>query len=159
MNALLSVTVFVTPDDLLSALGHRTDCRARSSDGALLTVAVIAAGQFANHPGHALCVLRALGSLSGPSPARVSIAAGIASPTDSASCAIACAKHSRAVRFSSSTHCPCASVGGHGRGGVARGRERAHYCAATQEKFFGGRLHRVVMPQGIPVAAWRRCML
>ena len=32
MNDTLIVTVFVTLDDLLRALDHRTDCRARTSD-------------------------------------------------------------------------------------------------------------------------------
>jgi len=57
MNDLLIVTVFVTLDDLL---------RACTSDSEVLTVGVIAACQFANHHERALCVLRALGYLSGP---------------------------------------------------------------------------------------------
>ena len=35
MNDTLIVTIFVTLDDLLRALGHRTDRRARASDSDL----------------------------------------------------------------------------------------------------------------------------
>src|SRR5205807_612770 len=71
MNDTLIVTVYVVLDDLLRALGHRTDCRARTSDSdaaqrAPVTVGVIAACQFQNHHERTLCVLRALGYLSGP---------------------------------------------------------------------------------------------
>src|SRR5947209_16439520 len=65
MNDTLIVTVFVTLDDLLRALGHRTDPRARTSDSEVLTVAVVAACQFQNHHERALCMMRALHYLSG----------------------------------------------------------------------------------------------
>src|SRR5438552_17833566 len=66
MNDTLIVTVYVVLDDLLRVMRHRTDCRARTSDSEVLTVAVIAACQFQNHHERALCILRALGYLSGP---------------------------------------------------------------------------------------------
>jgi len=66
MNDTLIVTVFVTLDNLLRAMRHRTDCHARTSDSEVLTVGVIAACQFANHHERALCILRGMGCLSGP---------------------------------------------------------------------------------------------
>ena len=45
MNDTLIVTVSVVLDDRLRAMGHRTDCRAQTSDSPVLTVGVIAACQ------------------------------------------------------------------------------------------------------------------
>ncbi len=45
MNDTLIVTVSVVLDDRLRAMGHRTDCRAQTSDSVVLTVGVIAACQ------------------------------------------------------------------------------------------------------------------
>jgi len=66
MNDTLIVTTFVLLDDLMQAHGHRPDVRALASDSEVLTVAVIAAAQFANHHERALCVLRGMHYLSGP---------------------------------------------------------------------------------------------
>lgn len=66
MNDTLIVTVFVVLDDAMQALGHQTHTLAEASDSEVLTVAVVAAAQFQNHHERALCVLRALGYLSGP---------------------------------------------------------------------------------------------
>ncbi len=66
MNDTLIVTVYVVLDDVLRAMEHRTDRRAQTSDSEVLTVGVIAACQFANHHERALCILHALGYLSGP---------------------------------------------------------------------------------------------
>ncbi len=65
------VAVYVILDDLLRAMEHRTDPRARTSDSdtaqrTTVTVGVIAACQFQNHHERALCVLKGLGYLSGP---------------------------------------------------------------------------------------------
>src|ERR1700738_2681151 len=65
MNDAVIVPIFVVIDDLMRALGHRTDPRAQTSDSEVLTVATVAACQFANHHERALCVMRALGYLSG----------------------------------------------------------------------------------------------
>ncbi len=77
MNDTLIVTVYVILDDLLRAMRHRTDCRAKTSDSEVLTVGVIAACQFANHHERALCVL-----CRGRSPSRASTAASMPSPID-----------------------------------------------------------------------------
>lgn len=154
MNDLLIVTVFVTLDDLLRTLGQRTDCRARTSDSEVLTVAVIAACQFQNHHERALCVLRALGYLSGPlSLSRfnrrlhrlahwLGLLLDLMSETFAGSAVfiidslpLPVCRRARAWR--------CRKV----QGALYRG-----YCAAKEEKFFGWRLHLVVTSQGMPVS-------
>ncbi len=65
MNDTLIVTVYVVLDDLLRAMGHRTDGRAQTSDSEVLTVGAIAACRFQNHHERALCVLKGMGYLSG----------------------------------------------------------------------------------------------
>lgn len=154
MNDALIVTVYVVLDDLLRAMGHRTDCRARTSDSEILTVGVIAACRFQNHHERALCVLRALGYLSGPlsisrfnrrfhalahrlSDALDTLAALLAAGTifvlDSVPLPVCC--RARARR--------CTKV---------RGARYCGYCAAKQERFFGWRLHLAVTPQGVPAS-------
>jgi hypothetical protein len=49
MNEQTIVTVYVVIDDMLKARGHDSDRRAIVSDGAELTVAVLAAQYFQNH--------------------------------------------------------------------------------------------------------------
>lgn len=65
MDGTPMVAAFVVIDDAMQALGHRTHTLAEASDSEVLTVAV-AAAQFGNRHERALCVLRALGYLSGP---------------------------------------------------------------------------------------------
>src|SRR5947209_19946376 len=66
MNDHLIVAAYVVLDDILRAMGHRTHPLAQTSDSEVLAVGVIAACQFANHHERALCVLKAMGYLSGP---------------------------------------------------------------------------------------------
>ncbi len=56
------VTTFVVFDQTMPALGHQDDVRARASDAAVLTVAVVAAQYCQNHLERALQV-RHLGAL------------------------------------------------------------------------------------------------
>jgi hypothetical protein len=154
MNDAVIVPIFVVIDDLMRALGHRSHPRAGASDSEVLTVATVAACQFANHHERALCVMRALGYLSGSlSISRFNrrlhaladwlpllldllgevYATGEAFVLDSMPVPVC--RRARAGR--------CRKV---------RGREYCGYCAAKEEKFFGWRLHLVVTPQGIPVA-------
>ncbi|HET8626018.1 MAG TPA: hypothetical protein VFL91_01270 [Thermomicrobiales bacterium] len=60
------VTAFVIVDNLLTALGHRDDVRAKASDAEVLTVAVLAAKSFQNHLARALQVMHLGRYLSGP---------------------------------------------------------------------------------------------
>ncbi len=59
------VTAFVVIDKTLAALGHRDDVRARASDAAVLTVAVVAARYCQNHLARALGVMHLGRYLSG----------------------------------------------------------------------------------------------
>ena len=154
MNDSVIVPIFVVIDDVLRALGHRTDPRARTSDSEVLTVATVAACQFQNHQERALCVMRGMGYLSGPlSISRFNrrahaladwfallldllgevFATGAAFVVDSMPLPVC--HRVRAPR--------CHKV---------RGDEYYGYCAAKEEKFYGWRLHLVCTPSGIPVA-------
>lgn len=57
MNDTYIVTAFVVLDDLLQAYAYEEDCRAQSSAGEILTVAVVTAKYFQNHHERALCLL------------------------------------------------------------------------------------------------------
>lgn len=159
MNDTLIVTVFVVIDDVMRACGHRSHPQARTSDAEVLTVAVMAACHFQNHHERAVCVMRALGYLSGPLsvwrfnrrahrladwlPLLVEtlgeiFATGEAFIVDSLPAPVC--QRVRAMR--------CKKV---------RGRDYCGWCAAKQQTgalwaAFGWRLHLVVTPQGVPVA-------
>lgn len=152
MNDTQIVAIYVILGDVFRALGHRTDCRARISNSEVLTVGAIAACQFQNHHERALCVLRALGYLSGP---------------------LSLSRFNR--RFHTLAHClndllgivatlcatgtffiidslppPVCHRARAARCQKVRGGEYYGSCAAKGEKFFGWRLHLVVTPDGIP---------
>lgn len=153
MNDTLIVTAFVVIDDAMQALGHRTHALAEASDSEVLTVAVAAAAQFQNHQERALCVLRALGYLSGPlSVSRFNrrlhaladwlpllldllgevLATGQAYVMDSLP--VPACRRARAKR--------CKKV---------QGAEFYGYCAAKEERFYGWRLHLLCDERGVPV--------
>jgi hypothetical protein len=154
MNDAVIVPIFVVIDDVLRALGHRTDPRARTSDSEVLTVATVAACPFQNPQERALCVMRGMGYLSGPlsvSPFNRRahaladwfallldvlgevFATGTAVVLDSMP--LPACRRARAAR--------CRKV---------QGDESYGYCAAKAERFYGWRLHLVCTPAGIPVA-------
>jgi hypothetical protein len=154
MNDHLIVAVYVVLDDLLRAMGHRTDPRALTSDSEVLTVGVIAACQFANHHERALCVLKATGYLSGPlSISRFNrrfhaLAHRLSAALDLLAAAFAAGE----VFVIDSIPLPVCRRARAGRCRKVRGAEYCGYCAAKREKFFGWRLHLVVTPDGIPVS-------
>ncbi len=154
MNDTLIVTVYVVLDDLLRACGHRTDCRARTSDSEVLTVGVIAACRFQNHHERALCVLRGLGYLSGSlSVSRFNrrlhhLAHWFAVLLDLLG--EACAGGT--LFIIDSMPLPVCRRARAWRCKKVRGAEYCGYCAAKKEKFFGWRLHLVITPDGIPVS-------
>ncbi len=159
MNDTLIVTVYVVLDDLLRAMGHRTDCRARTSDRdtaqrAPVTVGVIAACQFQNHHERALCILRTLGYLSGPlSVSRFSrrfhaLAHRLSDAVD----LLAALLTTGTVFVIDSMPLPVCRRARAWRCRKVHGAEYCGYCAAKKEKFFGWRLHLVVTAGGIPVS-------
>ncbi len=154
MNDTLIVPVYVVLDDLLRVMGHRTDCRARTSDSEVLTVGVIAACQFQNHHEHALCILRAMGYLSGPlSLSRFNRRFhALAHRLSDALDLLAAALTAGTIFILDSVPLPvCRRVRAR-RCRKVRGAEYCGYCAAKKEKFFGWRLHLVITPEGIPAS-------
>ncbi len=154
MNDSLIVTIYVVLDDLLRAMGHRTDCRARTSDSEVLTVGVIAACQFQNHHERALCILRALGYLSGPlSVSRFNRRFHTLAHRLSAAVDLLAALLTAGTLFIiDSVPLPVCRRARAWRCRKVQGAEYCGYCAAKKEKFFGWRLHLVVTPGGIPVS-------
>jgi hypothetical protein len=154
MNDHLIVAIYVVLDDILRALGHRTDCRAKTSDSEVLTVGVVAACQFANHHERALCVLRALGYLSGP----LSISRfnrrfhALAHRLSDALDLLAAVFATGEVFVIDSLPLPVCRRARAGRCRKVQGGQYCGYCAAKREKFFGWRLHLIVTPAGIPVS-------
>lgn len=154
MNDTLIVAVYVVLDDILRALGHRTHPLAQTSDSEVLTVGVIAACQFHNHHARALCVLKAMGYLSGPlSVSRFNrrfhaLAHRLSAALDLLAAVFAAGE----VFVIDSMPLPVCRRARAGRCRKVRGGEYCGYCAAKREKFFGWRLHLVVTAQGIPVS-------
>ena len=154
MNDTLIVTVYVILDDLLRAMEHRTDPRAQTSDSEVLTIGVIAACQFQNHHERALCILRALGYLSGPlSVSRFNrrfhaLAHRLSDGVD----LLATLLTTGTVFILDSVPLPVCRRARAWRCRKVRGAAYCGYCAAKKETFFGWRLHLVVTPDGIPVS-------
>jgi hypothetical protein len=154
MNDTLIVTVYVVLDDLLRAMGHRTDPRALTTDAEVLTVGVVAACQFANHHERALCILRAMGYLSGPlSLSRFNrrfhaLAHRLSDAIDLLAATFATGE----VFVIDSVPLPVCRRARAWRCTKVRGAAYCGYCAAKEEKFFGWRLHLVVTPDRIPVS-------
>jgi IS5 family transposase len=159
MNDTLIVTVYVILDDLLRAMGHRTDCRAQTSDSEVLTVGVIAACQFQNHHERALCILRALGYLSGPlSVSRFNrrfhaLAHRLSDAVD----LLAALLTTGTIFVIDSMPLPVCRRARAWRCRKVRGAEYCGYCAAKKETgalwaAFGWRLHLVITAEGIPVS-------
>lgn len=154
MNDTRIVTIYVILDDLLRALGHRTDPRARTSDSEVLTVGVVAACQFANHHERALCILRGMGYLSGP----LSISRfnrrfhALAHRLSDALDLLAMLCTTGELFIIDSMPLPVCRRARASRCRKLRGGEYYGYCAAKDEKFFGWRLHLIITPDGIPVS-------
>jgi hypothetical protein len=135
-------------------MGHRTDCRAQTSDSEVLTVGVIAACQFANHHERAMCILRGMGYLSGPlSLSRFNrrfhaLAHRLSDAVDLLAATFATGE----VFVIDSVPLPVCRRARAWRCTKVRGAAYCGYCAAKGEKFFGWRLHLVVTPDRIPVS-------
>lgn len=154
MNDTLIVTVYVILDDLLRAMGHRADRRARTSDSEVLTVGVIAACQFHNHHERALCILRGMGYLSAP----LSISRfnrrlhALAHRLSAAVDLLATLLTTGTIFIIDSVPLPVCRRVRAWRCRKVRGAEYCGYCAAKKEKFFGWRLHLIITAEGIPVS-------
>jgi IS5 family transposase len=154
MNDTLIVTIYVILDDVLRALGHRTDPRAHTSDSEVLTIGVVAACQCQNHHERTLCLLRAHGYLSAPlSLSRFNRRFhALAHRLSDALDLLAALLTTGTVFVIDSVPVPVCRRVRAWRCTKVRGRQYCGYCAAKRERFFGWRLHLVVTPQGVPVA-------
>src|SRR6266545_8054402 len=154
MDAQWIITAFVLIDTLLDRLNHRSHPLAQVPDSEILTVAVVAAKYYQNHPERALCVLREAHYLSG----RLDLTrfnrrlhkladwlAFIATTLGEVLC-------TGEVFVIDSLPVPvCRRVRAR-RCRKVRGRAYCGDCAAKKEKFFGWRLHLICTPSGIPVS-------
>jgi len=153
------VTVSVLLAGLLRAMRHRTDGRAKASDSEVLTVGVVAACQFHNHHERALCILRALGYLSGPlSVSRFNRRFhALAHRLSDAIDLLAAALTTGTIFILDSVPLPVCRRVREWRCTKVRGAEYCGYRAAKRETgtlraAFGWRLHLVVTPQGLPAS-------
>ena len=126
------VTAFVVLDKLMQALGHRGDVRAQASDAEVLTVAMVAAKSFQNHPARALGVMRLGRYLSGMLSVsrfnrRLHRPAGCLGLAVEALGALPHRQHAGAGLS------PCRAR----RCRKIRGRDFCGFCAAKREQFFG----------------------
>ena len=153
MNDTYIVTTYVVIDAMLRAHGLVDDCRTSETAAEILTVGVVAAKYFQNHPERALCVMTRLGYVRQLSVSRFnrrlhalrdwlySILSRIAELYSQGetfiidSMPLPVCKRARAAR--------CKKV---------RGKAFCGYCAAKKEKFFGWRLHLICTPDGVPVS-------
>lgn len=153
MNDHYIVTVYVMMDDLLKAMQHTPDVRAKRSDAEVLTVAIVAAQAFQNHHERALCLLQRLGYIGRLSVSRFNrrlhqllevlyqLGWLIGEAFQKAeiyiidTCPLPVCKRVRASR--------CRKV---------KGLDFYGYCASRDERYFGWQLHLVCTTDGIPVA-------
>jgi len=154
MNDDWIVTAYVMIDEVMQALGHRSHALARTSDAAVLTVAVVAAKYFQNHHERALGVLRLGGYLSGPlSASRLNRRLhALAEWLGLALATLGELLATGAVFLLDSMPVPVCKRARAGRCCKVRGREFCGYCAAKRERFCGWRLHLVCTATGVPVA-------
>lgn len=141
----------------MRAMGHRTAPRAKTSDAEVLPVGVIAADHLQNHDERAVCVLRGMGYRCSPlSLARLNrrthrLAAWFVMLRD----LLAQTRATDAAFVLDRLPLPVCQRGRTNRCRTVRGRGSCDGCAANRQRFFGGRLPRVVIPQGMPVAVDR----
>lgn len=154
MDDTFVTTVYVILADMERALQLPIKYKPKMTPAEILTVAVVAAKYFHNHPEMALCLMGRLGYFRQPlSISRFNrqlhqhaafLELGLATLCELGtageafildSMPVPVCKRKRAWR--------CRKV---------RGREYCGYCAAKGEKFFGWRLHLICTLQGVPVS-------
>ncbi len=153
MNATWIVTVFEVIDTTMETLDHHSHVLTKVPDSEVLTVAVVAAKFFQNHPERALTVLKALHYLSGPlSPSRFNrrlhtLADWLVFLAETLGEVLTKGE----VFVIDSLPVPVCHRARARRCRKVRGRLYCGSCAAKDEKFFGWRLHLICTPAGVPV--------
>lgn len=154
MDDDMIVAVFVVTDDLLALAGHRDHRLTQVSASEVLTVAVVAAAYFHNHHARALQILLALGYLSGRlSVSRFNrrlhaLAAWLEAMLDVLGHLLG---STTTLYLLDSVPVPVCRPARARRCRKVRGKRYSGYVAATQERFFGWRLHLVCTLEGVPV--------
>ncbi|MCG8347835.1 MAG: IS982 family transposase [Chloroflexales bacterium] len=157
MDANWIIPAFVMIDTLMEHLEHQSDPRAQVPDSAIVTVAGVAAKDFAHHHERAVQVMNGMGYLSG----RISVSR--------------CTRRLHALRdwlafiavtvgelltqgavfVLDSRPAPVCRRARARRCRKVRGRAYCGYCSAKNEQCFGWRLHLIGTPQGAPVTFQR----
>jgi hypothetical protein len=154
MDADWIITAFVLIDTVLDRFNHRSHVLAQVPDSEIVLVAVIAAKYFQNHQERALCIVRALGYLSGKIEISRFNRRLHALSAWLGFLAITLGElflHGDVFVIDSAPIPVCRRVRAR-RCRKVRGREYCGYCAAKKEKFFGWRLHLICTPTGVPVS-------
>ena len=154
MNEHWIVAVFTLTDDLLTASAHATHPLAGVSDAEVLTVALVAAAYFQNHHERALWVMQRLGYLSGTlSTSRFNRRLHRLSAWLDALLQAVTAVAAQAELFIIDTlPLPVCRRVRASQCRKVRGSPFYGYCAATEQKFFGWRLHIIYTLDGLPAA-------
>lgn len=153
MNESVIVTVYVTIDDTLKALGHQTDQRAQVSDAEVLTVAVVAALYFQQHHERSLCILRQVGYIQ----RQLSISRfnrrlhALRERLEDVIWVLTMLARDGEVFIIDSLPLPVCRRVRAKRCRKVQGAAYFGYCAAKDEHFYGLRLHWVCSERGIPV--------
>ncbi|NJR12406.1 hypothetical protein HC776_00485, partial [bacterium] len=165
MNDHLIVTIYVMIDDLLTACQHQTHPLAVISDAEVLTVAVVAALSFQNHHARTLTLLHRLGYLPVPlSPSRFNrrlhrLAMWLEAAFGVMEELLATLPTGYII---DSLPVPVCQRVRAGRCGKVRGRDFCGWCAAKQQKFYGWRLHIILVNSSsvrtlsCSITSWRR---
>jgi hypothetical protein len=154
MNDYLIVTIYVVTDDLLKASYHVSHPLTQVSDAEILTVALVAAAYFHNHHERARWVLQRLGYLSGHlSTSRFNRRLHQLAHWLEALLQILSALTRQQTLFLIDTlPLPvCRRVRAR-RCRKVQGSPYYGVCPATEQRFFGWRLHIVYSLDGIPVS-------
>jgi len=153
MNDTYIVTSYVVIDDILKAYGYEEDCRASSSAGEILIVAIVAAKYFQNHHERALYVMVRMGYVKHLSLSRFNRRLHALSDWLAGIVGLLTEVCRRGEVFiMDSMPLPvCRRVRAR-RCKKVRGKAFCGYCAAKKEKFFGWRLHLICTPTGVPVS-------
>lgn len=154
MDDTVIVTIFTVIDDVMTAASHRTHPLAHASDSEVLTVAVVAACQFANHHERALGVMHGMRYLSGSlSLSRFNRRLHALASWFTLALDLLCDlfAHRTATFTLDSLPVPVCHRVRATRCTKVAGARYYGYCAAKKEKFFGWRLHLVCTGAGVPV--------
>ncbi len=150
------VTAFVVIDKTMRALGHRDDVRAQASDAEVLTVAVVGAKYFQNHPARAVQVMHLGRYLSGPrSVSRFNrrlhrLADWLRLLLETLGAVFTQGK----VFLLESMPVPVCKRVRAWRCRKVRGKDSCGYCPAKKEAFCGWRLHLVCTPVVSEIRRW-----